>query len=434
MALRIGIVVPAAIGHLNPMVALALELIRRGHGVVLFTVADGARRLADLPLEVVPIGGEVFPPGSVDQAYASLGRLTGLTGLRFTIDYLRREQAMLHAELPVAVRAAHVDLLLVDQVTPAGGTVAAHLGLPFVTVANALPLNREAAVPPYFTGWQPGSPPWLRWRNQLGNALLDALTAPIWRDLLRQRSRWRLSPLRRREQAHSPLLQLAQLPASFDMPRRELAPVFHYVGPLADPSGREPLLRDAVPFPWERLDGRPLIYASLGTLQNGRLDLFQTIAAACSDLDAQLVLSIGRPTDSPPRLPGDPLVVSYAPQQQLIERAALVITHAGLNTTLSALACGVPLLAVPITNEQPGIAARIVRCGAGLALPLRQLSAERLRSLVLKLLSEPAYRASARRLKVEIRAAGGVRRAADHIEHCMAASLQSPSSRSVDCV
>jgi len=45
---RYGIVSPPAIGHLNPMVALALELHRRGHAVVVFTVADGARKMYSL--------------------------------------------------------------------------------------------------------------------------------------------------------------------------------------------------------------------------------------------------------------------------------------------------------------------------------------------------------------------------------------------------
>ncbi len=62
---RFGIVVPPAIGHLNPMVALALELMRRHHDVVLFTVADGARKLSGLPLEVVTIGTEAFPPATL---------------------------------------------------------------------------------------------------------------------------------------------------------------------------------------------------------------------------------------------------------------------------------------------------------------------------------------------------------------------------------
>lgn len=416
MSLRYGIVTPPAIGHLNPMVALALELTRRGHTVVVFTVADAARKLAGLPLEVETIGGEAFPPGAVEEAHAALGRLSGRDGLRFSVNYFLREQAMLFAALPAAVQAAGIDVLLVDQLNPAGGAVAEALGLPFVTIANALPVNREAAVPPYFTGWMPSPMPWARWRNQLGNALLDRLTGPVWRDLQAQRERLGLKRQRRKEEALSPVLQLAQLPAALDFPRERLAPHFHYVGRLADPSGREPLLRDVVPFPWERLDGRPLIYASLGTLQNGRPEIFETIARACLPLEVQLVMSMGNPQSVPLTLPGHPLVVAYAPHQHLIERATLVITHAGLNTTLTALGAGVPVLAIPITNEQPGIAARVAYSGAGRVLPLRQLQIASLTALVAEMLANPCYRQNALKVQGEMSAAGGVVAAADWIE------------------
>ncbi|MFN9425746.1 MAG: glycosyltransferase [Cyanobacteriota bacterium] len=413
---RYGIVSPPAIGHLNPMVALALELKRRGHAVVVFSMADGARKLTGLPLEVVTIGATPFPPGAVEEAYAILGRLSGREGLHFSVDYFRRELAMLHAELPEAVRSAAIDVLLVDQLCPAAGTVADKLALPYITICNALPVNREAAVPPYFSGWVPSPGPWARLRNQLGNVLLDRLTEPLWRDLQEQRRRWGLQPHRRKEEALSPLLQLAQLPRAFDFPRQRLAPHFHYVGRLADPTGQEPLLRDAVPFPWERLDGRPLIYASLGTLQNGRPEIFEQIAAACAPLDAQLVISMGNPNSVPPALPGDPLVVAFAPQQRLIERSTLVISHAGLNTTLTALDCGVPVLAIPITNEQPGIAARLAFCGAGRVLPVQQLGEERLREMVKEMLKNPSYREQAKRMRAENQAAGGVVVAAEWVE------------------
>ena len=173
----------------------------------------------------------------------------------------------------------------------------------------------------------------------------------------------------------------------------QLAPHFHYVGRLAMPCGREPLLRDAIPFPWERLDGRPLLYASLGTLQNGRPELFAEIATACAPLNAQLVISLGNPASVPLQLPGNPLVVAYAPHQQLIERATLVISHAGLNTTLTAL-----------------------DCGAGRVLPVRQLRASTLQAMVEEMLHSPRYRAEALRLQAEGKAAGGVVRAADLIE------------------
>ncbi|MFN9546955.1 MAG: glycosyltransferase [Cyanobacteriota bacterium] len=416
MACRYGIVTPPAIGHLNPMAALALELIRRGHAVVVFTVADAASKLAQLPLEVVTIGASAFPPGAVEEAYAALGRLSGREGLRFSLNYFLREQALLFAELPAAVRTAAIDVLLVDQLNPAAGSVAEALGLPFVTISNALPINREPAVPPYFTDWSPSPRPWVRWRNQWGNLLLDRLTAPLWRDLQEQRERLGLKRHQRKEEALSPVLQLAQLPAVFDFPRERLAPQFHYVGRLADPSGQEPLLRDVPPFPWERLDGRPLVYASLGTLQNSRPEIFAQIAAACLPLNVQLVISMGNPKSVPLKLPGNPLVVAYAPHQQVIERATLVISHAGLNTTLTALGSGVPVLAIPITNEQPGIAARVAYSGAGRVMPLRKLRVEALTSLVAEMLTNPQYRAKAQRLQGEFNQAGGVVVAADWIE------------------
>lgn len=59
-----------------------------------------------------------------------------------------------------------------------------------------------------------------------------------------------------------------------------------------------------------------------------------------------------------PELPGNPIVVNYAPQLELLKIADLTITHAGVNTTLESLSNGVPLVAIPITNDQPGVAAR----------------------------------------------------------------------------
>jgi len=53
-----------------------------------------------------------------------------------------------------------------------------------------------------------------------------------------------------------------------------------------------------------------------------------------------------------PRL-GQPLVVDYVPQRALLRRAMLTINCAGLNTTLDSLTCGVPLVAIPVGEDQP---------------------------------------------------------------------------------
>lgn len=99
-----------------------------------------------------------------------------------------------------------------------------------------------------------------------------------------------------------------------------------------------------------------------------------------------------------------------------IERSALVITHAGLNTTLTALGCGVPVLAIRITNEQPGIASRLAYSSAGRVLPLKRLRVNTLRQLVQQMLRNPQLRAHAQRLQAAFSTSGGVRAAANRIE------------------
>ena len=165
--------------------------------------------------------------------------------------------------------------------------MADYLGLPFVTVCNALPLNEEADVPPIFTHWDVAGGPLGRLRNRAAGALGGAPSLQVAAVLWTYRRQWKLASQWSINQTFSSLAQISQLPAVFDFPRRALPPHFHHTGPFRRASSHP------IPFPYERLDGRPLILSSLGTLQNRRLPLFQAIAGACADLDVQLVLSLG---------------------------------------------------------------------------------------------------------------------------------------------
>jgi zeaxanthin glucosyltransferase len=201
------------------------------------------------------------------------------------------------------------------------------------------------------------------------------------------------------------------MPREFGFPHQQLPPTFHYLGPWFDDASA------VIPFPFEKLDGRPLIYASIGTLQSDSSHIFRVIAEACVGLDAQLVLSLGHPESTAvPDFPGDPIVVNYAPQTELLRRAAVTITHCGMNTTQQSLAFGVPLVAIPLTHDQPAIAARLVRTGAGLTIPPRSLTPERLRSALRAVLQETSFLRNAQRLQQAIQASGGLKRAVEIIE------------------
>ncbi len=177
------------------------------------------------------------------------------------------------------------------------------------------------------------------------------------------------APARDFDSLFSRLAQVAQLPAALDLPGRRTPPYLHHTGPWTDAAARAP-----VDFPWSRLDpGRPLVYASMGTLQNGVLRTFRVIAEACAGLDLQLVISLGGGQDPAllGDLPGDPVVVGYAPQLELVQRSALTISHGGLNTALESLACGVPMVVLPVAYDQPGVGARVEWSGVGRSIPDR---------------------------------------------------------------
>jgi UDP:flavonoid glycosyltransferase YjiC (YdhE family) len=381
--------------------------------VVYFQVADLERPIRAAGLRFRQIGRDDFPPGALRARDEELGKLEGLAALRCGLRGIARKAEMLFRDAPAAIRDEGVDSLLIDQIEMAGGTVADHLGLPFVSVAAALPVNTGSEVPhcmypwPYRTGF------WARLRNRVGNTFAEWILSGIMRVINRQRRAWGLPPARGINSVFSRLAQVAQLPAALELPGYR-PPHVHHTGPWTDAAGRAP-----VDFPWPRLDpGRPLAYASMGTLQNGVLRTFRLMAEACAGLGLQLVISLGGGQDPSllGDLPGDPVVVGYAPQLEMIRRAALTISHGGLNTALESLARGVPLVVVPVTYDQPGVGARVEWAGVGRSIPLGRLTADRLRDAVRTVLDDPAYRERAGQLRASIEAADGLNRAADLIE------------------
>ena len=422
---RIGAFCFPGTGHLNPTTALARSLERRGHSLVLFGIADVESQVRAAGIEFHQIGKLDYPPGTLVKLDQQLCEQKGLNVFRFTVERVKNYTRMILRDAPAAVRDSGVEFLLIDE-ADTSGSVAEFLRLPFVSIACFPPLLRSDLIPPFVFGWNYSTSFYGRVRNRIGGMLLSRFAAPVLAVLNEQRKMWGLPALRHASDMLSPLAQIAQLPAALEFPVPNPPSLLHYTGPFVDPQVRQP-----VPFPWEKLNGRPLIYASMGTLRNRLNDVFHTIAEACSGLNAQLVISLGggmRPEDLPP-LPGNPLVVGYAPQLEILGRSAAVITHAGLNTTLEALAEGVPQVAIPQGNDQPGVASRIAYRNVGVVVPLRKLSAARLRRAVQAVLEDDRYRSAAKSLQDAIREADGLKTATDLIEDAF--GLRHPEATSV---
>ena len=415
-----GLVCPVSTGHLNTMLPLGKELQQRGHRVTLFGVLDAESKTLAAGLEFRVIGESESPLGVATEIFAQLGKLSDRQALQYTVNAQKKRAAILLRDAPKAMKEASVEALLVDQASLEGGTVADFLGIPFITICSSVVMNCDDSIPPYFTNWN-YNPTWHgRLRNRFGYQMLKRMTKPITEVINHYRQEWQLPPQSSPNERYSQLAQISQQPAQLEFPRKELPQCFHFTGPYHSPVGRE------VPaFPFDQLTGQPLIYASLGTIQNRLVGVFQQITEACAGLDAQLVISLGGSAklEYPLKLAGSPLVVEYAPQLELLQLATLTITHGGMNTTLESLNNGVPMVAIPIANDQPGVAARVVWAGCGEAIPVKNVNVSRLRTAIQKVLREDSYKQNALRLQKAIRRAGGVSRAVDIVEEVVSTGL-----------
>lgn len=406
-----GLLCPPLPGHINPMAVLARELQGRGHRVTFLGFPD---MCAGLPADLAfrPFGGGDWPEGSLAPYLDRLSRLSGPLSVRRLILDLAAFAETICATLPALLEALRPDALIIDQTDAAASLVASALEIPFVTVANALPLNLEPGVPPPVLPWPYDPTPKGLRRNRGGYRVARWVERPITRVIRRHAARLGRPDIRYADHSWSDRLQITQCIRGLDFPRRQLPANFHYVGPFRGP---QPELDVGLPC-----DGKPLIFCSLGTLQGSRASLFRAIARAVAEIDAHLLIAHGGMLHERDiaRLAGRPLVYGYVAQRAVLARSALAITHCGFNTVLDSLSHGVPMVALPITFEQPATAARLARVGAAEAIH-RLRTPSRIRNVIERVLGDDCYRASAAGLAAEIAASGGVARAAELIEQSL---------------
>ncbi|MFH0944621.1 MAG: nucleotide disphospho-sugar-binding domain-containing protein [Planctomycetota bacterium] len=410
------------LGHLLPTLAVLDVLRNRGHRVLVATISDRESLVREAGFEPRLLARETLPIGwlpALDQARAAArtgADLNRLSLSRFTIPLA----AAILNDLGSLIRSAAPDRILVDPYCYGAASHAEAAGIPAAGIDGALSAERIDACHDPFRPWHvqqrpPGS------RHRLISRLIGSSSDRAMRQVLRPLNIWRhrngLSRLSSVFDECAGLDRVCPQPASFELPERRRNPRIHYCGAFLAPH-----LRRRAPFPWERLDGRPLVYAAAGTISRNQLPLLELTAWACSDLPVQLAFGLGSADASlaVALLPGDPIVVPWAPQLELLERAAVCVTHGGLNTTLEALWHGVPLLATPICFDQPGVAARIQASGCGLVVPPDEATPERLREDLQRILSDPAFADRAGELGAEMRETGGASAAADKIEQILA--------------
>lgn len=405
-----AVVAPAFYSHFQAFQALAGALVDRGHQVTFFQQADARRWLTDPRIGFHALGAISHPPGSLEGALRRAACSNNPLRLRRVIRDLCDTTRMFCAELPSALAARQIEALLCDQMEAAGGMVAEALGLPFVSVACALPINREPHLPLPVMPFAYATDERSRHMFEGSQKVYDWLMRPLAKVLREASRRLAIEPREGLHDCLSPYAQISQTIPGFDFPRQASPSCYHAVGPLrTDQSERQ--------GEWPIDPARPFVFASLGTLQGGRFDMFKRIAVACRALNAQLLIAHcgGLDGRQEQRLvkAGATWVTDFAPQQWALQHADAVVTHGGLNTVMDAIVSRTPMLVMPIAFDQPGVASRVAHAGIGLQLR-RGAGAGQIRQRLTQLrgLSAEPFE----RLATELAQAGGTSRAADIVE------------------
>jgi len=409
--MKLGFICLNGSGHLNPMTALARKLQARNHEVIFLYSSDAA----GLPVFCEKNSAE---PNVTRKAIAEVSKMQGEDALEFGVKTIIGLTESILNSLPAAVAETGVEALLIDAGHFYAELGAIQLGIPYIHVANAMYSDYSGYTPLWPYGWPYEDTEQARARNREGVArfarMFERNRAGVERYAERVGLKVDWADL---SSTTSRLASITQIPRAFDFESSHWPKQFYHTGPFHDGVGRT-----KVDFPWERLTGEPLIYASMGTVLNGNLDVFQTIVTALAKYDdLQLVLSFGDQVDpqrivSPPR---NAIIVPRAPQLDLLKLASVCITHAGLNTVLESLAQGVPQVAIPVTFDQPSVAARIAYRQTGVVTSLDKLTPDHLSELLDEVLINPIYRANAKNLQRKIIEADGLAVAADVVEEAL---------------
>lgn len=417
--------------HMSVLLSIAQEMRRRGHEIVVLGLRDLEERVAQEDgMTFVPMCEREYPLGATRAAFAPLRSISGIAGTELSIAILTDLCAAVLKDGPRALRECQAQALILDFSAKGLDAVAVSMGIPYVHVSNALHSDYSGYTPFWCYDWPPDTTDEAIARNRAGLIRFAKTAAPMQamlRSFLEDAGvdiAWN-DPYA----LTSKLAWLTQIPPELDFENPHWPKQLIHVGPLCPPPHNSD-----TDFQWDRLTGEPLIYVSFGTLQTDLLTLYEAVAEIACARECQIVLSTaGSPLhERLMDIPENLILVPFAPQVELLRRATLCITHGGINTVLEALQCGVPLVILPITNDQPGVAARVEHAGVGAFCRAEDLTPANLSNLIDEVLENPVYRMRAKQMQGVLDQKKSITRAGECIERALASSVANHNEAAQD--
>lgn len=408
-------------GHVKPMLALARELVSRGHRVRWLAGAAFRDRVEGTGAEFCGFqqGFDYSRPDLVpENLQADRDRLRGLAKLRFDLgtffigpsEGFCRDLIRLHEESPA-------DLLVCDSFLMAGAWWSECTGRPWVQLCCTVLTLPSRALAPFGLSLPPDD----SWLGRIRNRLLQGLVRNVlFRSLRRRAEQARaalsLPPMRPwLFDVVSPHLVLSGTVRSFEYPRPDCPRQVVFVGPLLENKDEA----FAPPAWWGELDNTTVVHVSQGTISNDPAQLLRPTLEALADEPVLVVACTGLldgGLDALGPLPPNARAAGYIPYGVLLPKASVFVTNGGFQGVQAALSHGIPMVTAGESEDKPEVCARLQLTGASLDLATATPEPSAIRSAVRRVLEEPSFRISAAALAQEAAEAGGAHGAVDAIE------------------
>lgn len=373
-------------GHTNPTLGVVRELVSRGHQVWYYSY--------NIMREKIEAAGATFV--SCD-AFDAQQRVDPKDAARLGKDLAFSTKLLVDTTLALdETVCSHMadlrpDCIVADSMAVWGKAVALKLGIPFVSSTTTFAFNQHSAK---------------IMKQSIGQMLGMILSMPkINRDIKRlQDSGYPINSVLDILQNDNDTHTIVYASPMFQPCAETFSDKYAFVGPSIRPA------RERIEKKREKR-----IYLSMGTVNNDMLPLYRKCIHALGNEDYELILSVGSQVKREDfgQLPENVQIFEHVDQVAVLQETDVFITHCGMNSVSEALYYGVPLVMLPQTSEQSGVAQRVRQLEAGILL--KKPSASAIAEAVRSVQEDPKYRKQARLLAEDFRKCSGSAGAADKI-------------------
>ena len=373
-------------GHTNPTLGVAKELVSRGHEVWYYSY--------NMMREKIESAGATFiscDDYDIEQNLSAKDATRVGKDMAFSIKILVDTTLAFDDKLCKEMAELKPDCIVSDSMALWGKAVALKLGIPFVSSTTTFAFNQHSAK---------------IMKQGLGDLFKMLLGMP--------KTSKQVKRLKDKGYPVNNILDIIGNDANthtivytspeFQPCSETFSEKFAFVGPSIRPATEE-----------IEKNRDKLIYISMGTVNNDMMPFYKSCISALSDTDYQVIMSVGNlvSVDDFGKLPENISIFSHVDQIAVLEEADVFVSHCGMNSVSEGLYFEVPLVMLPQTSEQKGVAERVSQLGAGIKLD--KSNGALVLSAINKILNDSTYKEKAKRIAEGFKNSSGAKGAADKI-------------------